>query len=301
MIRPAFGQTPTIDDPEANLIEELVVKARLPGPAWWRIADADTVIDIIGIPAALPDKMAWDQAVLERRLNGAFVLITPPEARAGLFDLPAAFSLSAAMRSKTPLDESLPPEMQDRLAKARRALGKPADAYQDWKPLAAGLNLVQDFGKRARLKNQEPGETISRLARRAGVKSRPTGTYPAIPVARQIVKTHSADAGLACLDEAIKAVEAGPAPVEAAAKAWAEGDVRGAMGDSRGEARCYFALPGVADLRRRAIKDEADALQAALNTPGHAVAALSIRSLVAEGGILDQLRARGVTISSPGD
>jgi hypothetical protein len=41
-------------DPEANLVEELVVNARLPGPAWWKVSDADTTVYVLGVPADGP-------------------------------------------------------------------------------------------------------------------------------------------------------------------------------------------------------------------------------------------------------
>ena len=64
------------------MVEALVVNAKLPGPAWWRVSDADTTIYILGTPPALPRDMAWDQSVLDHRLDGAFALIVPPVARA---------------------------------------------------------------------------------------------------------------------------------------------------------------------------------------------------------------------------
>jgi hypothetical protein len=185
------------------------------------------------------------------------------------------------------------------LVAAARSVGKPPRAYQKWKPLAAGLQLMGDFTRAAKLKPDEPLDSIKAMARLAGVKMRPTGVYPAIPVARQIVKGYAPEAGLTCLEEAVNAVESGAEPIHTTSAAWARGDVRAAVRDARGEERCFYALPGVADLRRHAIKEEADVLQNALNTPGHAVAVLSLRSLVTQGGILEQLRARGVTVTSP--
>ena len=46
---------------------------------------------------------------------------------------------------------------------------------------------------------------------------------------------------------------------------------------------------------------EVEALANLLKTPGHAVAIYPIRGLVAEGGVLEQLRARGITVRTPAD
>ena len=39
-----------LDDPEGNIVEELVVTAREAGPAWWRVSDADTTVYILALP-----------------------------------------------------------------------------------------------------------------------------------------------------------------------------------------------------------------------------------------------------------
>lgn len=91
-----------IDDPQANVVEALVVSAKLPGPAWWRVTDADTTIYVLGAPNALPKGMAWDKSVLEHRLDGAFAVITPPEWRAGLTDLPGLLKLRKRLKGTTP-------------------------------------------------------------------------------------------------------------------------------------------------------------------------------------------------------
>jgi hypothetical protein len=65
----SWAQTPAVDDVEANTVEELVVRGRLPGPAWWRVSDGDSTVYVLGIPDALPKGMAWNQAILNRRLR----------------------------------------------------------------------------------------------------------------------------------------------------------------------------------------------------------------------------------------
>src|SRR5262249_26541199 len=65
------------DDPDATLVEELVVRGRLPGPAWWRVEDADTTVWVLGVPSIAPRRMQWDRAIFERRLQGANVVVLP--------------------------------------------------------------------------------------------------------------------------------------------------------------------------------------------------------------------------------
>jgi len=294
----ALAQVP--DDPEANLVEELVVNARLPGPAWWRISDGDTTIYMLGTLASLPKGATWDKSVLERRLDGAFALILPPVGRAGITDIPAMLSLRGKLKSDQSLDAAAP-ELAPRLATVRTQLGKKPDAYRDWSPLGAGIMIAMDYQKTTKLDPGEPERTVGKLARKHRVKARVAGTYKAMPVVKAAVRGHSAEAGRLCLEGVLSEAEAGSAAVRAAAQAWARGDVRGAIAGPRNFQRCIRSLPGMVDLETRAMDDEIAALTEAMKTPGHAVALFSIRGLVAQNGLLDRMRARGFTVKTPGD
>ena len=298
----AHAQTapPVLDDPEANVVEALVVSAKLPGPAWWRISDGDTTIYVLGVLQALPRGQAWDTGVLDHRLDGAFAVILPPEGKAGIGDLPAALALRGKLKSTAPLDASVG-DLGPKLARARATLGKGAGAYDGWSPLGAGIMIAGDYRKSVRLETAEPERTIGRLARKHRVKARPVATYKVMPLVRTAVREHSREAGLICLEGVLAEVNAGPEAARAAARAWARGDVRGAIAGPRNFQRCLLALPGMADLERKGTQDEVEALSAAMRTPGHAVAVYGIRSLVARGGVLDQMRARGFEVSTPAE
>lgn len=296
----AHAQTTPIDDPEANVIDALVVDAKLPGPAWWKISDGDTTIYVLGVLQAMPRGQGWDTSVLERRLEGAFAVILPPEGKAGLGDIPAALALRGKLKSDTPLDAAVG-DLGPKLARARAALGKPADAYRGWSPLGAGIMMAGDYRKSVRLEPDEPERTIQRLARKHRVKVRPAVTYKVMPLIKTAVREHSREAGLICLEGVLDEVNAGAGATRVAARAWAEGDVRGAISGPRNFQRCLLALPGMADLERKGTADEVEALATAMKTPGRAVAVYGVRGLVARGGVLDQMRARGFTVSTPGE
>jgi hypothetical protein len=69
--------------------------------------------------------------------------------------------------------------------------------------------------------------------------------------------------------------------------------------------RGFSALPGLDALDRRELRDGRDdavkAIGSALKTPGKAVAVIELRSLLAQDGVLDQLRAKGFKVTTPGD
>ena len=297
---PAMAHAQVPDDPEANLVEELVVNAKLPGPAWWRISDGDTTIYMLGTLASLPKGAAWDKSVLDRRLDGAFALILPPVGRAGVTDIPAMLKLRGRLKSDRPLDAAAP-ELAPRLAKVRAQLGKKPDAYREWSPLGAGIMIAIDYQKTTKLDPGEPERAVGKLARKHRVKARPAGTYKAMPVMKAAVRDHSSEAGQVCLEGVLSEAEAGSAAARSAAQAWARGDVREAIAGPRNFQRCIRSLPGMVELEKRAMDDEIAALTEAMKTPGHAVALFSIRGLVAQDGLLDRMRAKGFTVRTPGD
>lgn len=290
-----------IDDPQANVVEALVVSAKQPGPAWWRVSDADTTIYVLGTPNALPKGLAWDKSVLERRLDGAFAVVTPPEWRAGLSDLPGLLKLRKGLKGDGDW-ANRSPALAARLQRAWSAAEpKNPDGWKDWKPLFVALQLGSKADGKADLQAMEPEKTIKALARKHRGKSRPAQVHKAMPMLKSLVREHSDEAGLVCLSETLDTIEAGPGARRAAAQAWAEGRVKAALAEPRSAERCELLLPGVAELKRQSLLEEADALAELLKTPGHAVAVYPMRGLVAEDGVLDKLRARGITVRTPGD
>lgn len=298
----ARAQAPVVEDPEGTVVSELVVRGKLPGPAWWRVSDADTTVYVLGLPDALPKGQAWDQSILTRRLQGANVLITPPELRASASLLGAPgllISARRAMGAEAAPGEGLTEEQRAKLERVAPLAGAPSARYAELKPWIAGLRLASDYRKRVGLNESEPLKTIRRAAGKADVKASPASiTQMKAKALLEEVKAVSAPAGRACFDEVAREVESGDA-VRQAAQAWAGGDTRVALGAPRSSERCLAAIPGAAKDVRDAHKHQAAAIEKALQTPGHAVAALSLRGMLAEGGVLDQLRQRGFEVRTP--
>jgi hypothetical protein len=290
-----------IDDPQANVVEALVVSAKLPGPAWWRVSDGDTTIYVLGAPSALPKGMSWDTSVLDHRLDGAFAVLTPPVARAGLTDIPALLQMRSGLKGDGAWAQSSP-ELAARLQRVWNTVEpKHPDGWKAWKPLFVAMTLGGKVDNKDDLSMSEPNQTLYKLARKHKVKPRPAQAYKAMPMLKTVVREHSEQAGLACLSETLADIETGPEPRRTAAHAWAEGRVKAALTAPRSAERGQYLLPGVPEMVRQSVDGEADALADLLKTPGHAVAVYPIRGLVAEGGVLDKLRARGITVRTPGD
>lgn len=286
-------------DPEATMVDELVVTSHAGGPAWWRVSSPTATVYVLGIPGALPHGLKWDQTLLRRRLDGAQELIGRPVVTAGLGDLFTLIKLRGHFRSRGAMEAALPPDLRARFLADRASLTSDSRAYSGWTPLVAGLLMIQDFRHRARLDPQEPAAGVEHLARSMNVRVVPAGAYRAVPLLRAAEAGLTA-AGPACLADALDEIEAGADRVRTASEGWAHGDVAAALTAQRGYEKCLNSLPEGADLAQKAMADTTGAIAEALGKGGHSVAVVNLRTLLAQDGVLQRLKARGFLITTPG-
>ena len=297
---PVTAQIVPADDPDATLVEELVVTGRLPGPAWWRVIDADTTVYVLGVPSLAPKRMQWDRAIFERRLAGANVVILPfVNVRAkATGSIGTAINL-LRIRSGGPFEARLDPATRARFVAVRTRLGQDAKHYATSNPLAAGVQLAIDYRDKSQLTNMDPAKLVRLLAQQKRVKVIEK-SYDLGPQLGGILRTPPST-GRMCFDEVLAQAEAGPGATLAAARAWAVGDVRGALDNERTYERCLATISGGRTYDERTKADEAAAIAGALKTPGHAIVLVPLRPLLAQNGVLDRLRAQGFTVKTPGE
>jgi hypothetical protein len=119
-----------------------------------------------------------------------------------------------------------------------------------------------------------------------------------MPVLRNAVgQMQDEEKSLACLAGYLEGVEVPPDRYRRAARGWATGDVRAAIDLPRGGNVCNDLF--TEDFTVQAIKDEVEAIAAALETPGSSVAVAPLRQLLVKNGVLEQLKARGFEIVDP--
>lgn len=299
---PVQAQTPPAaalpPDPDATLVEELVVVGRLPGPAWWRVSDGDTTVYVLGVPSLAPKRMAWDRAIFENRLNGANAVVLPfTNIRAKTSGLLGAGLNLLRLRSGGPFEARLDPATRGRFVAVRERLGFPAKHYPTSNPLAAGVQLAADYREKSNLTTTDPAKLVELLAKQKGVPV-VEKTYDIGPLLGAIIRT-SPSIGRICFDEVLQQAEAGPGATLQAARAWAVGDVPGALENERTYERCLNMVPGGRAFDERMKADTAQAIGKQLQRPGHAIVLVPLRPLLAQGGVLDRLRAQGLEVKTP--
>jgi hypothetical protein len=294
---PTLAATPP-SDPESTVVQELVVTSHAGGPAWWRVSTPTSTVYVLGVPEALPKGLKWDTTLLRRRLAGANALIGPASVSVGLGDLFPLLNARKRFRSRGPMEDGLPPDLRARFLADRPALNPDPRAYSGWTPLVASLLVVSDFRRRAHLQQFEPAASVVRLAQSQGVKVVPAGRYRFLPFVKA-AESGLATSGPACLADVLDEVEAGPGLIDKAAEGWARGDVATALSAQRGYEKCLSSLPAGADLPVEAMADTTAAIAAALAKPGHSVAVVNLRTLLAQDGVLRRLQVRGFSVATP--
>ena len=288
----ATAQTQSaIDDPEANLLAELIVIAPIEGPAWWRVSKGDSVVWIMAMPASsLPTGMAWDSKALDRRLKGANAFLTFPRIQV---------SIGRPAKDEPPV--AVPSALAARFARVRTRIGRPEGRYAEPIPARAFFQLQKDYYRWAKLDyGAGVAARVEARARRAGVAvRRPAAINGGALTPADMAPWHPGAA--ACLDALLDDVEVPAEQKYAAAAGWARGDLKAALTAPRDPwAICENRLFSEGS-SRRAIELQVAAIERALAKPGKTVAIASLRQLLAEEGILDRLAAKGYQITAPTD
>lgn len=303
----SIHQTKPVDltpvDSQANLVEELIVNARLPGPAWWKVSDGDTTVYVMGVPAFTPQKLDFDQSVLRRRLDGANVLIIGQEPEVRLLSLLALIpGRGKPFMMDKPMRDTLPAPLRARLEAQLKARSKPVSEYDELKPALAGFIIANSRGGGVSITVGDLTDRIRDLAKSKAVKVQPRvkklGDYDLIGMVKSLAEAPQPLQEL-CLDAGLKEAENGLASIRETADQWAEGQVRQVVSAERGYQRCLASTPWIARQFKDGQDDAVDAISSALKKPGKAVAVIELRSLLAEGGVLDRLRAKGFTVTAP--
>lgn len=299
----AFAQTTApVDDPNA-IVDELVVTARYPGPAYWRVSDADSEVWILGIPAFVPTNLDWDKTRTANILKGANGVILPSVATAKLGEV-LRFTLKNLKNFSNDGDRTLEQVLPPSVAQHYRQL--PTEFRRDnllkstFRPIFAGFALE---AKAIRAGGWTMAESdIVTLAKKARIKTRRASETPALPLATAMMSLSEADQAQ-CFNAFVTDVEHNIATIAPVAQAWANGRTAEMLNQtpSTGVEDCLYSIGDIKRQRALVYQTEIKTIKAALDQPGKTVMVANIRPLVAQNGILARLKAEGLTVRTPAD
>jgi TraB/PrgY/gumN family len=304
----AAAQTPPPKAPVQALVQDwatetIVVGAHRHGPLFWRISRGDAEVWILAIVGPMPEDLAWDHSELAALLDGAKRVLLQPRAEIGMFE-GAWFLLTQRSTLDLPndahLEDVIDASLKARFVAAREKLHRDADRYEDFQPAWAGFRLFGDFLHDTNLTGDEPTDTIKDLARSKDIPVAPIATYPVLSIVKD-VSGMPPEASRACLRSALDDIEAEDAHQVPAAKAWSVGDLAG-MTRHYSEPTifaCLQRVPSFSAVWSQSVTDTEKAVTTALDQGGKTVMVASLGTLLRKGGLLDRLRAHGITVESP--
>lgn len=334
---PVFAQDEAEVPLDVTVVEELIARPLQPGPAWWKVSDTDSAVYIMTMPYETPAGLAWDRTVLERRLEGANLYISPldvslldPRSIVGMGSLalrvPGLMLAPKARpepRPDRPLEETLPEDVRARFVTLREKLDQPADRYAAMTPLEASSKISEDYRRRYPVAELDIVAQVEQAARRHRLRIVPAYRVR-VPASGYQVTTERADPahGPACLDRRMATLERQRSRAVRQARAWAQGDVRPMLADQgwlaaqEGEKlNCFnggsINVSANSALAKRLdeefVAGQAATIERALKMPGKSVALLPLVSplgqletgMLGRRGVLARLKAKGFEITLP--
>ncbi|ESQ93749.1 hypothetical protein ABENE_05355 [Asticcacaulis benevestitus DSM 16100 = ATCC BAA-896] len=293
------AQTP---EPQAwSDVTEVVVRAKVAGPAMWKLTRGQSSVWVLGTLAETPENLTWDTTRVKRLLKGAHYVIVPGASRGG--DIAGKRWLKGSeLPSGTYLYDLVPPAAYARFEKVvAHTSGLRASDYAYKIPMRAGMELFSDVLAANHIRRYDIMRQVTALAANAGVASRIAYTVNADTLSDQWLKL-DAGANRACFNTFLDGIDYNLTVLPGMAQAWAQGDVKTALSQYRESAllTCNLSTPEWGQQYDALfIGGMTTAIEEALKTPGKSLAVVPFSDLLRKDGVLDRLRAAGVVVTSP--
>ena len=270
----------TVDTPPAGAV---------PGPALWRVADADTTIYLFGTVHALPQGKNWFDGRIERAFNASDELVTE-------IDVSGAASSAQALQAASMLPEGqslralMSADDRQQYEAALVGLGLPVEALDRYEPWFAAMTLSLLPLLRSGYDTQS-GVELS-LNGRAGTKTR--GALETIEEQVALFDTLPQDAQLAYLDETVEKLDEATSTLDAMVAEWVEGDAVALAAMLNAELTDPVLYERLLTARNA---NWAGWIEERLERPGTVFIAVGAGHLAGAGSVQDQLQKRGVKVS----
>jgi uncharacterized protein YbaP (TraB family) len=299
----AFGLTALLAAPlaaqDAALSENsIVVTAQRSGAPMWTIDTPSGTIILVGEIRAIPKTTPWQPdrlkeatAEADRVILGARPKVSPGDALRLIF----SGGKFTKLPDKSQASEYLTAEQWARLS----ALG--TAHKEDYARQSFLLTSFQMLRKELRFNRDtadEPSDVVRKAADKAKVPTTRAATLRGEDIIDNLADAPPA-AHIPCLNAAMDAVEAGPEIVEQRAADWRRYAIPAVMANPLEQAlgKCWPWADDLLGSELRGIWVER--IAEASTASGTTLAVVPLRVLAEDGGVLDQLDARGFDIGGP--
>jgi uncharacterized protein YbaP (TraB family) len=291
----AFAAEP---DPAAETAEEIVVTARRSGAPMWTIQTARGVVILVGEIRGVPKATPWRPERLEGATERAQRVILGTKAKVSPGDI-LRLIFKGGQLTKLPKGRVAADYLDaTQLARLRALEAKFGQDYSEKNFLMTAFDLLSKRLAFNRDTTDDAADVVRKAADRADIPAQPVGEVRGEDMLDNLFAA-APETHIACLDAAMHAAEAGPDIVTARGQAWTEFDVPAVMANPLEQAlgRCW---PWTNDSFGPALRQQwVGAINAAAAEPGATLAVVPLLVLAEEDGVLDRLRAQGMTITGP--
>jgi uncharacterized protein YbaP (TraB family) len=284
-------------DPEAAVIDEVVVTARRAGLPIWQIEKEGSTVILIGAIGGVPRDFEWRAEALEAATVKSQRILYPAVGQASFSDvlrLIWRIRTVARLPNGTTTADYLSPELQARLEAVM------ADERNDnWRTrsfVSLGFDLMEKAGYERR--DRGAVDAVRRAARSARVPGEPVGTFRGDEMIENLISLPP-QTYLPCVAAAIAAAEAGPEGARARLEAWRSLQPAEVLASPLDKAVNLCWPSGDPEIAPQLRAQWAEAARAVLSEPGVTLGVTSLRLLAEPGGVLDQLEAQGLEVVGP--
>lgn len=276
----------------------IVVTAQRSGAPMWTIDTPTGTVILVGEIRAIPKTTPWEPARLEEATREAdrVILGARPKISPGdIFRLMFSGGKFTRLPDKTVAGDYLSPAQWQRLA----AIGTAHE--EDYSRQSFLLTSFEMLRKQLRFNRdtaREPADVVKDAAEKADVPITRAATLRGEDIIDNLADAPPA-AHIPCLTAAMDAVEAGPQIVEQRATDWRRYRIPQVMANPLESAlgQCWPWADETLGSELRTIW--VDRIAEASAATGTTLAVVPLRVLAEEGGVLDQLDARGFDIAGP--
>jgi len=276
----------------------IVVSAQRSGAPMWTIDTPTGTVILVGEIRAIPKTTPWEPARLEEATKAADRVILGARGKISPGDiLRLLFSGSkfTKLPDKTVASDYLTPAQWGRLS----ALGAKQDEdYSRQSFLLTSFGLLRKELRFNRDTGDDASDVVNKAADKANVPTTRAGAFRGEDILDNLADAPPA-AHIPCLEAAMDALEAGPDVVEKRATDWRRYKIPAVMANPLEQAlgKCWPWADETIGSELRTIW--VDRIAEASAAKGTTLAVVPLRVLAEEGGVLDQLDARGFDIAGP--
>lgn len=291
---PLAAQTPAPTESE----NAIVVTAKRSGAPMWIVETPSGTVILVGEIRAIPKSVVWEPARLEEATRAAdrVILGARPKISPGdIFRLMFSGGKLTKLPEKTVASEYLDAAQWQRL----QALGTAHDEdYSRQSFLLTSFGMLREELRFNRDTARDASDVVKDAAEKADVTITRAATLRGEDVIDNLFEAPPT-AHIPCLVAAMDAVEAGPQIVEERATSWRRFKIPAVMNNPLESAlgQCWPWADETLGSELRTIW--VDRIAEASASKGTTLAVVPLRVLAEEGGVLDQLDARGFDIAGP--